>query len=376
MGAPMAWLEHREGHVRVVWRDPDTGGKTYEKFATDAEADIYRGLVEQARGRRPETLYEEPGRPARPLGNLPCTVTRWAEFWLSGLSGVRDRTVADYRGTIERSILPYFGQMDIRDPSPTDVGRWVRSLADRGLSPKTIRNHHGIAHSLFRAALEHEPAPMRSANPCARTRLPEVVQEEMRFLTHQQFDRLLNAAPQFYKPVFTALVGTGLRWGELAGLQVQHVDLLASPPALRVVQSLQRQTDGSYALGPPKTRAARRRVTLPQNVVDAVLPLVAGKEGHEHVFTSRAGTPLRHQNFMTRVWQPALAAAELQGLRIHDLRHTHTAWLIAAGRPLPSIQRRLGHRSITTTIDRYGHVLPDVDAGDLVALDHALQSQH
>jgi len=76
---------------------------------------------------------------------------------------------------------------------------------------------------------------------------------------------------------------------------------------------------------------------------------------------------------MTRVWRPALIRAELQGLRIHDLRHTHTAWLIAAGRPLPSIQWRLGHRSITTTIDRYGHLLPDVDTGDLVALDAALR---
>jgi integrase len=123
--------------------------------------------------------------------------------------------------------------MDIRDPSPTNVGRWVRSLTDRCLSPKTVRNHHGIAHSLFQAALEHEPVPMCSANPCGRTRLPEVVQEEMRFLTHQQFDRLLNAAPDFYKPVLTTLVGT-----------------------------------------------------------------------------SRAGTPLRHQNFMTRVWQPFLVRAE------------------------------------------------------------------
>ncbi len=61
----MAWLEHREGHVRVVWRDPDTGGKTYEKFATDAEADIYRDLVERARGRRPETLYKEPATGGR-----------------------------------------------------------------------------------------------------------------------------------------------------------------------------------------------------------------------------------------------------------------------------------------------------------------------
>jgi integrase len=100
---------------------------------------------------------------------------------------------------------------------------------------------------------------------------------------------------------------------------------------------------------------------------------VAGKQSDEYVFTSRSGAPLRHQNFMTRVWQPALSRAELLGLRIHDLRHTHTAWLISAGRPLPSIQRRLGHRSITTTIDRYGHLLPDVDAGDLIALDAALE---
>ena len=162
---------------------------------------------------------------------------------------------------------------------------------------------------------------MRTGNPCGRTRLPEVVQEEMRFLTHQQFDRLLGAAADYYRPVFTTLVGTGLRWGELTGLLVQHVDLLAAPPALRVVQTLQRQADGSYALGPPKTRAARRRVSLPQNVVDALLPLVAGKESDEYVFTSRSGAPLRHQNFMTRVWQPALSRAELLGLRIHDLRH-------------------------------------------------------
>lgn len=368
----MAWLEHREGHVRVVWRDADTDAKAYEKFATETEAMIYKDLLERAGGRRPETLHQEPGRPPRPLGNLACSVSRWAEYWLSGLSGIRDRTAADYRGTIERRALPFFGEMDIRDVSPTDVGRWIRSLAGDRLSPKTIRNYHGVAYSMFQAAVDHEPVPMRAGNPCGRSRLPEVVQEEMRFLTHQQFDRLLHAAPEYYRPVFTTLVGTGLRWGELTGLHVAQVDLLASPPSLRVTQTLQRQTDGSYGLGPPKTRTARRNVSLPHNVVEALLPLVAGKDSGEYVFTSPEGGFLRHQNFMTRVWQPALARAGLKGLRIHDLRHTHTAWLIAAGRPLPSIQRRLGHRSITTTIDRYGHLLPDVDTGDLVALDAAL----
>ena len=58
--------------------------------------------------------------------------------------------------------------------------------------------------------------------------------------------------------------------------------------------------------------------------------------------------------------------------RIHDLRRTHAAWLIAAGRPLPSIQRRLGHESITTTVDTYGHLMVEVDTGDIAALSEAL----
>jgi integrase len=56
---------------------------------------------------------------------------------------------------------------------------------------------------------------------------------------------------------------------------------------------------------------------------------------------------------------------------VHDLRHTHAAWLIAEGRPLPSIQARLGHESITTTIDRYGHLMPDLDDGNAAAIDRA-----
>lgn len=66
--------------------------------------------------------------------------------------------------------------------------------------------------------------------------------------------------------------GRGCGWGELAGLHVKNVDLLANPPILRLTQTLQRQTDGKCALGPPKARAARSRVSLPQNVADALLP--------------------------------------------------------------------------------------------------------
>jgi integrase len=198
----------------------------------------------------------------------------------------------------------------------------------------------------------------------------------MHFLTHPEFERLVAACPESYRPVIVTLALTGLRWGELTGLAVRHVDPMGKPATVTVRQSLQRQRDGSYALGPPKTRTSRRTISIPRSLVETLIPLWTGRDGEEFLFTSRRGTPLRHQNFYDRVWKPSVQRAGLvAGLRIHDLRHTHASWLISAGRPLPSIQRRLGHRSITTTIDRYGHLLPEVDLGDIAALEQAYSSR-
>ncbi len=91
------------------------------------------------------------------------------------------------------------------------------------------------------------------------------------------------------------------------------------------------------------------------------------------LFVSSRGLPLRSGPFHTRVWQPAVTAAAL-GVRprVHDLRHSHASALIAAGVSLPVVQRRLGHESITTTIDVYGHLAPDAYAGATEAAEAML----
>jgi hypothetical protein len=164
----VAWIEERTDHVRVIWREGGRGtGREYEKFATRDEAEIYKRLVEAAGNRRPVTDAED-GRPPRPIPGLACTVERWADFWLSGLSGIRDRTAADYGRDIRRHVLPVLGASELTAVAPTDVGVWIRGLQDRGLSPKTIRNLHGILFTLMQAATEHEPAPMRPATHVRR----------------------------------------------------------------------------------------------------------------------------------------------------------------------------------------------------------------
>jgi integrase len=173
--------------------------------------------------------------------------------------------------------------------------------------------------------------------------------------------------------------GTGLRFGELSALWVTDVDL--DRGTVRVNKAwkrngeddatdtpgwLSRQLRAKHAmrdhhLGHPKTPRSRRTITIAPTVAALLKTRMDGRAADDFVFTSRTGLPLHNGDFYTHVWRKLMAAVKAEGLapfRFHDLRHTHVAWLVAGGAPLPHIQARLGHESITTTIDTYGHLLP------------------
>jgi integrase len=217
-----------------------------------------------------------------------------------------------------------------------------------------------------------EPLPLRPRNPIT-ARLPEIIATEQRFLSHAEFARLEAAMHPHYRPFVRFLVGTGVRYAEAAGLLVGRVRLLDDPPAVDVRQSWQKQADNSWALSPLKSRSSRRTIRLSPTQVGDLIPLTAPHlEPADFVFRTVHDKPLHHGYFWTGYWTPAVRKAGLDGLRIHDLRHTHVAWLIAANTPLPLIMKRLGHSSITTTIDKYGHLLPELDAGASDAMQQAL----
>lgn len=189
------------------------------------------------------------------------------------------------------------------------------------------------------------------------------------FLSPAELDRLVRAVDTHHRALVQTAAGTGLRWGELAGLPRARLDLLRR--RLEVAQTLE-DVNGQLSIGVPKTSGSRRFVSLPPTPVTV---LTGHLEGHssELVFTGSDGTPLRRSNFHARVWRPAVAAAALPPrTRFHDLRHTHVALLIAAGVPMKAIQARLGHASIVMTMDRYGHLLADVDEQLLAGLEQQL----
>jgi integrase len=168
----------------------------------------------------------------------------------------------------------------------------------------------------------------------------------MRFLTADELERLAAAIDPRYRSLILVAGWGGLRWGELAGLRVRDVD--HSGGRVNVTGQLTR--DGRRSV--TKTKRSRT-VDLPTSVM-AELP----RQGDGYVWTQPAGGPLVHSNWRRRYWLPAVEKAGLTPLRVHDLRHTSVALAIAAGAHPSEIQAQLGHTSIKTTLDEYGHILP------------------
>ncbi|MBB3082721.1 site-specific integrase [Geodermatophilus sabuli] len=147
---------------------------------------------------------------------------------------------------------------------------------------------------------------------------------------------------------------------------MRHLHLDADRPYVDIRLAL-KWRGRKWTLGRPKTRSSIRRILLPAKLVQVLRPLVEGKGSEDYVFNmveGRPGDPLHHGNFHKRYWTEAVAAAGVgvpTAIRIHDLRHTHAAWLLCAGEAPIVVAKRLGHSSTTTTQDVYGHITTESD---------------
>ena len=180
----------------------------------------------------------------------------------------------------------------------------------------------------------------------------------MVFLTHEEFALLHPCVSEHWQPLVEFLVASGCRFGEASALKPGDINLAEGTVDIR--RAWRYVIGEGHQLGPPKTRRSTRTIDV------AATTLAKLDVTDEWVFTNsgRGGHgddgPVRTYNFNSNVWRPAIARAKQRGLtkstRVHDLRHTNASWLIQAGVPLTVIQRHLGHESIQTTSDRYGHL--------------------
>ena len=184
-----------------------------------------------------------------------------------------------------------------------------------------------------------------------------------------------------YLTVFLLALYTGMRRSEMLGLRWQDVDL--DSVALFVTQGLHRVIGGGLVVTQPKTPQSRRRIALSQDIVtllrshrarQAAARLEAGPAWQDGgwVFARRDGRPI-DPNDVTRAFTRIARAAGLHGVRFHDLRHTHATLMLMHGVHPKVVSERLGHSTITITLDTYSHVLPGLQEAAAQAFEEGLR---
>lgn len=323
-----------DGHNRAV------------TFATRQAAESWQSVLDNLGPERALSLLDD----ERPTTTR--TVADQVDHHIAHLTGVTEGTRRRYQTIADSAIRPTFGSVLIHDLTRDAVALWVNG---QKAAPKTIRNRHGLLSSALASAVRDGLVP---ANVAKGVKLPKRDHTaEMVFLTPDEFNALLATIPEHYRALVTLLGLTGVRWGEATALTPSALDRGAHSAHIR--QAWKHTDTGAMELGPPKSQRSRRTVAVPEPVFVALEPHLAGQKPNEIILRTPRGNPIRSGTFHNVVWQKAAKALEAQcgkKPRVHDLRHSWASWAIQRGVPLPVIQRQMGHESITTTVDTYGHL--------------------
>jgi integrase len=287
-------------------------------------------------------------------GRVPLSAV--AHDWLTSRSTVKRRTReadhADWRLHVE----PRFGNLPVNSITTAEVASWVGGLIGSGVAPSSAARYLATLRSILGYAVADGRIYV---NVAAAVKPPGGRSErrEGQFLTVPQLYELHEACKGRYAELVLVLGFGGLRWGELAGLQVG--DIISVPGrGLRLQRAvLMSGAGGELYVDTLKSKRAR---TVP--LVDDVVPIIdawaEGKGLDDWLFAAPGGGPMYEGNWKRSIdWTEATRAIRMPSLRVHDLRHTAASVWLAAGADAKVVQRILGHASAAMTMDIYGHLV-------------------
>lgn len=288
----------------------------------------------------------------------------WAETYISGLTGVEQATRDRYRRYMVNDIGPAMGDLPLTAlcaataEDNSVVQEWVNEQEADGFAPKTIQNKHGFLSGCLRLAVKRKLLPF---NPCEDSKLPKARRERV-FLEPEEFDVVYEAAPEKWRPLMLFLVTTGARYSEATALRVgdivRNVDHEGAEFwTCRIAKAWKYTGTANYKLGGPKTQRGYRTINIPKETVDALQ--LAGRKHDQLLFRTRNDKRIIPQQFHNLCWKPTMdRVADQIGKRPrpHDLRHTCASWMLNNGAEITDVSAHLGHESIKTTVDVYGHL--------------------
>lgn len=302
------------------------------------------------------------GTLAEPKGKLVEFLKRW--LWEYAVPNLSPTTVQGYKHVIFTHINPDLGNVNLKHLRPEHLQKYYAGRLSRGLSTTTVRHHAMILHRVLEHAVKWG---LLARNPADAVSPPKMRHTEMKILQQSDIEVVLAETQKtpYYALYFTALM-TGMRLSELLGLRWSDVNLPLAE--LSVNRAMHRLQNHEVIYRTPKTEKSRRVVAL-SPVTCKVLrdhwESQAGLRAHfntsvrdiDLVFSELNGRPYIPHT-ISQAWRRIVRRLDLKGVRFHDLRHTCASMLLQQGVHPKIVQERLGHSSISITLDLYSHVVP------------------
>ena len=333
--------------------DPRTG-KQIQRSITDKSKKVVAQKLKAAVAAIDAGTYKAPCK---------MTVAQWLDIWVAEyLNSVKPLTKHNYNKQVQKHLKPALGAARLETLDTHTIQRFYNSLIASGLSPKTVKNVHGILHCALQQAIACDYIYRNPADAC---KLPKVTKPEIKPLEPEEIARLLKEAEQDdYCNLFIVAMFTGMRQGELLGLAWECVDFQTG--IITVKQQLQCK-DGNYFLETPKS--GKNRTILPAPIVmDALRNQMERQQKEQEqagemwdnqfglVFTDALGKYLVRRTVVKHFKKISQRAGISDDARFHDLRHSFAVSSLYAGDDIKTVQANLGHATAQFTLDVYGHV--------------------
>jgi len=343
--------------IRVQTRD--NNGKLKSRSAT------IRGNRKDAEKKLTELLSEkDKGIIASPNQTLDKFLDSWLKIVKPRL---QSRTYQDYSELLTRYVRESLGNRKLEHIKAIHLQDLYAEMQDeKNLSPRVIRYTNTILKSAFGYAVKQD---LLFKNPAKMVELPKLIKREMVTFTESEAINFLNESKkERLATLFSFLLATGCRPSEALGVKWEDLSFERKTIEIKRVVVWQRK-GGSWEFCEPKTAKSRRTIPLPVSLVDEIkqhrikqhkerLKLGADWQDFNLIFPSRVGTPLT-MGRLTRVFKRIKEDAEItKAVRLYDLRHTTATFLLQQKVNPKVVSERLGHSTITLTLDVYSHVLP------------------
>lgn len=287
-------------------------------------------------------------------GSVSMKLESFVEVYFKDKEGrLKLRTVDTKRKLIEQKIIPYFAEKTLDEITPLDLMKWQNDLLNKGFKPTYLRMIQNQMTALFNHA---ERFYGLKNNPCKKIdKMGKPNAKELNFWTKEEFDIFIESFSEdekVYKLIYQLLFWLGCRIGEVMALTFSDIDYEKS--TVTINKTLFRRGK-EILVTTPKTESSVRKVTIPEFLVDEIrqyTECIYKPEDNNRLFelTDRA---------VQKKIKSKANKCHLKPIRVHDLRHSHVAFLIEKGVQPLVIAQRVGHDSVNTTMNIYGHLYPN-----------------